>query len=361
MSTNQIFSNETPIEIRKSEIYYEVRDKSKILESPETFRANHPIEAREAAFNYIKKKMIAYEEINEIVYQSFTNKLTLLNTNFGGEILQKYHSNQENIYQHIQNEINYEVYMIIPNLIKLKKKIMEINDDEYLIYSWNPIKKRRMIWGLLVEFKCYSQLKYGTKNYLEKLNIIVKNRDFNPKDHTIISTPIDWKIGSKPSTQINKIVSDMSFDVQNIQQQKNTCYTTELTEKKWAKQVASFLNSESGLLIYGMDDSEKSFNILQNTTVTDFENGINLLKQKYFSDYLNAIVLYFLSVKGNTIAVFKISRLSDNPVYIAGKFYTRINKTIFKLKRKNAAKFKSSHISTALSQALTVDEILEFL
>lgn len=153
--------------------------------------------------------------------------------------------------------------------------------------------------------------------------------------------------------------SNQVMNRMEIMKSDNTHFTTQMDEKKWTKLIAAFLNSERGIIVYGMDQSKKAHQLFNNINLNDFITEINLLKQKYFPEDLDAITLQFLLIENIVVAVFKIaSHKYRSPVYVCRKnkkkLFIRNNNNVYQLKGKAKKEFETN-------QTLTIRDVIEFL
>ena len=258
--------------------------------------------------------------------------------------------------------MHYEIYLVAEQPIQYKTPKKDPEGQHFLVYSLDTDKTELTINGLNREYHYYSQLKYNIKNYLHILYLGDAITDFGEVTPYIISTPIDW-IKFKYSYSITHEgrvkYSDQVMNRMEIMKSDNTHFTTQMDEKKWTKLVASFLNSERGIIVYGMDQSKKAHQLFNNINLNDFITEINLLKQKYFPEDLDAITLQFVLIENIVVAVFKIaSHKYRSPVYVCRKnkkkLYVLNNSNVYQLKGKAKKEFETN-------QTLTIRDVIEFL
>ena len=380
MEIFQMINNQTSKNQKEPSIYYEVINKKR-TSNPNVikFKNNDPIKAREEAFAFLENEMrqfeiahleVAHPNLEEYFIDPFeayfTDRYAFLNPNFGGQTLQKYHANEMVFQEVIQKNMNYEIYLVAEQPIQYKTPKKAPEGQHFLIYSLDINKTELIINGLIREYHYYSQLKYCIKNYLHILYLDDAITDYGEVTPYIISTPIDWiKLKYDYSTTDEERIkySDQMFNRNEIMYYDNTYFTTQMDEKKWAKLVAAFLNSESGFIVYGMDKREKAYQLFNNINLNDFVTEINLLKQKYFPEDLDAITLQFVLIENIVVAVFKItSNKYSSPKYVCRKnkkkLYILNNSNVYQLKGKAKKKFKANFKA---NQDETVKDILEFL
>ena len=367
MEIFQMINNQTSKNQKEPSIYYEVINKTR-TSNPNVikFKNNEPIKAREEAFAFLENEMRQFEVAHPKLNKYFTDRFTFLNPNFGGQTLQKYHANAPLFQEIIQKNMHYEIYLVAEHPIQYKTPKKDPEGQHFLIYSLDINKTELIINGLIREYHYYSQLKYCTKNYLHILYLDDAITDYGEVTPYIISTPIDWiKLKYDYSTTDEERIkySDQMFNRNEIMYYDNTYFTTQMDEKKWAKLVAAFLNSESGFIVYGMDKREKAYQLFNNINLNDFVTEINLLKQKYFPEDLDAITLQFVLIENIVVAVFKItSNKYSSPKYVCRKnkkkLYILNNSNVYQLKGKAKKKFKANFKA---NQDETVKDILEFL
>ena len=379
MEIFQMINNQTSKNQKEPSIYYEVINKTR-TSNPKVikFKNNEPIKAREEAFAFLENEMRQFEIAHlEVAHPNseeyfiapfeayFTDRYAFLNPNFGGQTLQKYHANEMVFQEVIRKNMHYEIYLVAEHPIQYKTPKKDPEGQHFLIYSLDINKTELIINGLIREYHYYSQLKYCTKNYLHILYLDDAITDYGEVTPYIISTPIDWiKLKYDYSTTDEERIKYSDQRMNRMQIMNNDNYfTTQMDEKKWAKLVAAFLNSESGFIVYGMDKREKAYQLFNNINLNDFVTEINLLKQKYFPEDLDAITLQFVLIENIVVAVFKItSNKYSSPKYVCRKnkkkLYILNNSNVYQLKGKAKKKFKANFKA---NQDETIKDVLEFL
>lgn len=363
MEIFQMINNQTSKNQKEPSIYYEVINKTRASDpNIIKFKNNDPIKAREEAFTFLEKEMRQFEVAHPKLNKYFTDRFTFLNPNFGGQTLQKYHTNEMIFQEVIRKNMHYEIYLVAEHPIQYKTPKKDPEGQHFLIYSFDTDKTELTINGLIREYHYYSQLKYNTKNYLHILFLGGVVADFEEVTPYIISTPIDWiklKYAYSVISEGKIKYSDQVMNRMEILKNNNAHFTTQMNEKKWAKLVASFLNSESGIIVYGMDKSRNAHQLFNDINLNDFITEIDLLKQKYFPDNKDDITLQFVLVENIVVAVFKIvAHTYRSTVYVfiknKKKLFIRNNNNVYQLKGKAKKEFEKNY-------PLTTRDVLEFL
>jgi predicted HTH transcriptional regulator len=120
-----------------------------------------------------------------------------------------------------------------------------------------------------------------------------------------------------------------------------------------AKEIGSFMNSEGGNLIIGVDDTneilglEKDYSTLKKQDSDGFALQLTNIVNTYLDKTLNShIEISFPMVDGKEICLCKIKK-SSNPVYLHSKnekkFYVRMNNSSQPLDMEQAHRYIMEH------------------
>jgi hypothetical protein len=328
MKTMKEFSKPENVIQKKSAVYYLVQGKkpgrfhqSENDNFETVFFHKSPIKAREQAFSFYQNYISFLRNNHFFKEWPLTSPITGLNTNFGGETLQKY-SNATITYRNpdLFNK-GVAIYMVVEKPISHQGKA-DKKGDRFLIHgiwNFNESDVVNLIEGLQQEIRYYKNFKYDTKQYVETLNL--SSYPIRKSICSIISTPFDWQFNYFLNEKKAAAAENQKFKIYKDQiadgsLQKNA-FEFHLDKKKLVRILASFSNTDGGLFFYGMDEFRRPEDVFKNVKPTMFKSEMQLLIRQKLPSIADNIDLDFIQFRGSTVAVFSIKSGGKNILYVA--------------------------------------------
>jgi hypothetical protein len=340
MKTVKEFSESENVIQKKAAVYYVVRGKKpgRFHQSEDDnfetkFFHKSPIKSREQAFLFYQNYVSFLRNNHFFKEWPLSAPISGLNTNFGGETLQKYSSATITYRNPDLFDKGVAIYMVVEKPILHQGKADQKGDRFFIhgIWNFNESDVVNLIEGLQQELRYYKNFKYDTKQYVETLNLSLY--PIRKSIFSIISTPFDWQFnyflnGMKLVVKENQKFQIYKDQIANGGLQKNA-FEFHLDKKKLVRILASFSNTDGGLLFYGMDELRRPEDVFKNVKPILFKREMQLLIRQKLPAIADNIDLEFIQFRGRTIAVFSIKSGGKNIIYVAEnkirKLYIRDN------------------------------------
>ena len=339
MKTKKEFSKAENVIQTKAAIYYMVRGRklrNEISGEDEFFERfffnEEPIIAREQAFSFYQNYALILEEYKLLFQIQLPTSVTSLNDDFGGIDIQKYSRatvkyDNPNLFDN-----GIVIYMVVEKPIFYIDKTDKKGDSFLVhgIWDFDETDMKNMIDGLIREYGYYVKLKYDLKNYAEIVDFSAYNFKGNSK-YSIISTPFDWNfnyfLNEKMKGEKTKIrLQNYKYQIEKGSWDRNA-FETRMDKNKLIRTIASFFNTNGGMLFYGINEFRQSENVFNKVKPAIFKKEINLLLLHKFSVIASSIDLRFINVGVNVVAVFSVSSNRESPIFVKennlNKFYIR--------------------------------------
>lgn len=375
MKTKKEFSKPENVIQNKAAIHYVVRGRKLRNNTSgeddffeEFFFNEQPIIAREQAFSFYQNYVLILEEHKLLFQKQLPTPVTFLNDDFGGNDIQKYSTATVTYHNPNLFDNGITIYMVVEKPISYMDKTDE-KGDRFLIHGiWNfdETDMKNMIDGLIREYGYYAKFRSDLKNYTEIVNFSAYNFKGNPK-YSIISTPFDWNFNyflneKREIIKTNNRLRNYKYQIEKGTLDRNA-FETRMDKNKLVRTIASFLNTNGGMLFYGINEFRQSENVFKKVKPAIFKKEINLLLRQKFPAITGNIVLRFIKVGVNVVAVFSISSNRECPVFVkennSKKFYIRDDNGMKLIK--DPEDIFSYSIGRDLRTSKTIQQILDRL
>jgi hypothetical protein len=328
MKTKKEFSQPENVIQNKPAIYYVVKGR-KIMDDNQiggeffeaTFVDENPIIAREQAFSFYQNYALVLAEHKLLFQKQLPDAMPYFNEDFGGETLQKYSTADVTYPNSYLFDKGIAVFMVVEKPISYMNKI-DKKGDRFLIHGiWNfdESDMKNMINGLIREYRYYTKRRNDLKNYLETIDF----SDYITKEnsqYSIISTPFNWDFNYylNKCREIQKTKNRLFLYKSRITKgplEKNA-FETRLDNNKFVRIIASFLNTNGGMLFFGINEQRRSSPVFEKVKPAVFKKEMNLLLLHKFDGMPNGISLNFIRVGANVVAVFTVTANYDTPFFL---------------------------------------------
>ncbi len=334
------------------------------------FFNEEPILAREQAFSFYQNYVLILEEHKLLFQIQLPTSVTFLNDDFGGIDIQNYSRATVRYDNSNSFDNGVAIYMVVEKPICYIDKT-DKTGDRFLIHGiWNfdQTDMKNMIDGLIREYGYYAKLKNDLKNYAEIVDFSAYNFKGNSK-YSIISTPFDWNfnyfLNEKRKVEKTKIrLQNYKYQIEKGSSDRNA-FETRMDKNKLVRTIASFLNTNGGMLFYGINEFRQSENIFKKVKPAIFKKAIHLLLRQKFSVIASNIDLRFINVGVNVVGVFSVSSHRESPVFVKennlNKFYIRNDNGIKLIKDPEEIYNYSMARNSRTTKTTSIQDILDRL
>lgn len=316
------------------------------IEINEKFENDNPIEAREKAFDFYQNNIDVLLQGKDKKYLSHEQAEEDLNPFVDSGIMVKWNELAEGFEFPNSYGNGIGVYMVVDKPIEdyvFDDKIGE----EFLIHgiSYNRNDPQAFMDSLTHEYLYYNQFNYDTKNYAIKVNFYEADAN-EVNEEIILKTPFDWTGYDKlynsideGITSVDQTISVNSFkecielgegnqiefksSLVSFKKDENVGYSKHVIFKI-VKAIASFLNSNGGILFIGVKDDksilglDSDFSLTQSESETPkdyFKKQVDYIIKNNFKPFATYIKGDFIEIEGKIIYAF-IVEPSSTPVFV---------------------------------------------
>lgn len=319
------------------------------FEINEKFENDNPIEAREQAFLFYQNNIdVLLQGVDKIYISDKQTRVDLNSFVDSGRI-----AKQEGIFEGLKIAESYGNGIGVYMVIDIPRKDDVINDpigEEYAIHeiSFTGDDTDMLTFSLTQEYLYYEDFGYNTKDYKQIINYF-EVEDNEVCEYTILKTPFDWTgldipyavvpFESNEETDLNSIPlvnklidfidsgegNQIEFKSSLIayQNENNVGYSRHIIFKI-IKAIASFLNSNGGILFIGVKDDKSILGLendfsLANTTSDNpkdyFKLQVDYIIKNNFKSLATFIRGDFVEIEDKLIYYFLIEP-SPSPVFV---------------------------------------------